>query len=150
MDQPPDTIKQEILKIKNPKKRMICPKENIIKDDMGHGEYAQYLTGFDSARILIDDKNEVYMELPPTDPRYVLYKGECSCKTPSERKQNFLVIGPTGAGKTTLVDSFVNHILGVEKYDKFRYKLVDERQIVADRLATMAAQGQDVSNEGAA
>ena len=59
MGQPPSTIAQEITKIKNPKKRMICPKENIIKDDMGHGEYAQYLTGFDSARILIDDKNEV-------------------------------------------------------------------------------------------
>ena len=50
---------------------------------------------------------------------------------------NYLVIGPTGAGKTTLVDSFVNHILGIEKYDKYRYKLVDERQIAEERFRTM-------------
>ena len=50
-----------------------------------------------------------------------------------------LVIGPTGAGKTTLIDAFANHVLGVEIYDKFRYKLVDEREIEEERMATIAA-----------
>ena len=36
-------------------------------------------------------------------------------------------MGPTGAGKTTFVDSYANFVLGVEIYDKFRYKLVDEK-----------------------
>ena len=36
-------------------------------------------------------------------------------------------IGITGAGKTTLVDSFVNYALGIDMYDDYRYKLVDER-----------------------
>lgn len=38
----------------------------------------------------------------------------------------------TGTGKTTLIDSFINYILGVEFYDKFRYNLIDERNIRND------------------
>lgn len=48
---------------------------------------------------------------------------------------NLVVLGQTGSGKTTLVDSFVNYLLGVDFYDKFRYKLVDERALVATRVA---------------
>ena len=44
---------------------------------------------------------------------------------------NIVVLGQTGCGKTTLVDSFLNYILGVDFFDKFRYKLVDERDLVA-------------------
>lgn len=35
----------------------------------------------------------------------------------------------TGSGKTTMIDSFINYLMGVEYYDKFRYKLIDERKI---------------------
>ena len=42
---------------------------------------------------------------------------------------NLLVIGQSGAGKTTLTDSFANFVLGVDIFDKFRYKLVDERDV---------------------
>lgn len=35
----------------------------------------------------------------------------------------------TGAGKTTLIDSMINYLLGVEFFDQFRYKLIDERNI---------------------
>ena len=35
----------------------------------------------------------------------------------------------TGAGKTTMIDSLINFLLGVNFYDKFRYKLIDEREI---------------------
>ena len=47
---------------------------------------------------------------------------------------NLVVLGQTGSGKTTLVDSFINYLLGVDFYDKFRYKLVDERSLVATRV----------------
>ena len=50
-----------------------------------------------------------------------------------------MVAGQTGAGKTTLVDSFLNYLLGTEYYDKFRYKLVDEKKLVDDRTANTDA-----------
>ena len=73
----------------------------------------------------------VHKELPEDHPAYCLYRGECLKK--NERVLNLLVIGPTGAGKTTLVDSFVNHLVGIDMYDKLRYRLVDEREIIEDR-----------------
>ena len=44
-----------------------------------------------------------------------------------------MVLGQTGVGKTTLIDSFANHLLGIELFDQFRYKLVDERSLIQQR-----------------
>jgi len=38
----------------------------------------------------------------------------------------------TGSGKTTLIDSLLNYLLGIEYYDDFRYKLIDERKVHAN------------------
>ena len=57
-----------------------------------------------------------------------LYEGKCICEKPSQKCLNLLVLGSTGAGKTTLVDSYFNQLLGIGYYDKFRYKLVDETE----------------------
>ena len=37
-----------------------------------------------------------------------------------------MMVGATGAGKTTLINGMVNHILGIKWADKFRYKIVEE------------------------
>ena len=37
-----------------------------------------------------------------------------------------MVIGGTGVGKTTLVDTIVNYVLGVKRHDDFRYRIVDD------------------------
>ena len=58
--------------------------------------------------------------------KHVLYAGECSCKFKNNHVINLLVLGQTGAGRSTWADSFINHIMGIEIYDNFRYKLVDE------------------------
>ncbi|KAK2822860.1 hypothetical protein Q5P01_022925 [Channa striata] len=39
-----------------------------------------------------------------------------------------MVLGATGAGKTTLINGMMNYILGVEWKDSYRFKLVDEGQ----------------------
>ena len=40
-----------------------------------------------------------------------------------------MVVGATGAGKTTLINGMVNFILGVDWKDPFRYKLVVENKV---------------------
>ena len=59
------------------------------------------------------------------------------------------MLGPSGAGKTTFVDSFANFVLGIEIYDSFRYRLVNEKQIEQQRNETMLAEGKEVSKGSA-
>eukprot|EP01084_Bolivina_argentea_P122159 216502_1 len=39
-----------------------------------------------------------------------------------------LVCGKTGAGKSTLINSMMNYIYGVQKTDDFRLKLIEEQK----------------------
>ena len=59
--------------------------------------------------------------------KIITLSGKCPCRKQSFKCYNFVVVGATGAGKTTLIDSLINFLLGVEFYDNFRYKLIDER-----------------------
>ena len=36
-----------------------------------------------------------------------------------------MLVGATGSGKSTMVDSFINYIVGVDYKDPFRFSMVD-------------------------
>ena len=75
------------------------------------------------------------------DIKNALYSGECPCEEQSDQTLNLIVVGQTGSGKTTLIDALVNHILGTEFYDSFRYRLVDEEELQTRRLEEMKESG---------
>ncbi|XP_051899559.1 uncharacterized protein LOC127585884 [Pristis pectinata] len=53
---------------------------------------------------------------------------KCSFGNPNikQRMKTIVVMGATGAGKTTLINAMINYILGVEWENNFRYMLIQE------------------------
>ena len=48
--------------------------------------------------------------------------------SPEEQKlsKKIMVIGPTGTGKTTLLNSYINYLMKIKYDDNFRYKIINE------------------------
>jgi GTPase SAR1 family protein len=59
-----------------------------------------------------------------------LYRPEISF-TPTKRlkSRKVLVVGKTGDGKTTLINSFINHHFDIKYDDDFKYVLNDEKKV---------------------
>uniref|UniRef100_A0A667ZBL8 Uncharacterized protein n=1 Tax=Myripristis murdjan TaxID=586833 RepID=A0A667ZBL8_9TELE len=53
-------------------------------------------------------------------------------KNSSKRNRTILLFGPTGSGKSTLINSMINYIVGVERNDNFRFKLTEEGQLKSE------------------
>ncbi|KAK5607027.1 hypothetical protein CRENBAI_009622 [Crenichthys baileyi] len=54
--------------------------------------------------------------------------GEPSKFGSKQQSRTIMVLGATGAGKSTLINGMINYILGVKWGDTYRFKLVDEGQ----------------------
>ncbi|XP_060940913.1 uncharacterized protein LOC133018536 [Limanda limanda] len=48
-----------------------------------------------------------------------------------DRNRTIMVLGATGAGKSTIINGMINYVLGVEWKDPYRFKLVDEDQSIS-------------------
>ena len=97
-------------------------------------ELIQYVLPFHTVNLSLNQQEKLVQdEIAEGDTKKCLYTGECSCQNVCEKVVNLLVVGQTGAGKTTLIDSFVNNLLGIDLEDKFRYRLVDERNLIEER-----------------
>ena len=88
-----------------------------------------------------NDQDKIIHDTPKNSPLFKLYTGSCTCKDFSMNVCNLMVLGQTGSGKTTLLNSFVNFLLGISFFDDFRYQLVDEQNLIAERTKSAAQAG---------
>jgi len=89
-------------------------------------ELPQYLLRCDSVQIRLDSNEKVQLSHPKNHLKHRLFNGECTCSKENANVLNLIVVGQTGTGKTTLIDTYANYLCGISQYDRFRYRLIDE------------------------
>ena len=83
----------------------------------------KYLKTIDNLKIFLYQKEEKFNENELKN-----------CKT-------IIMVGETGSGKTTMLNSLINYLMGVKLQDKYRYFLVDE----PERIDKSHSQTSDVN-----
>jgi GTPase SAR1 family protein len=78
-------------------------------------EHCVYLLKPVKAELRLDqkDKPQEPDEYLNPDETLVLM-GKCPCENESSRCYNLVVVGLTGSGKTTLINSMTNFLMGIE------------------------------------
>ena len=77
-----------------------------------NGKHPVYGSKKIGEEIEVDNKLEIY-----DYPLNIEYSSK-------EKSISILFVGQSGAGKSTFINAYVNHILGITKDDKIRYKLI--------------------------
>ncbi|CAG0904408.1 unnamed protein product [Darwinula stevensoni] len=73
-------------------------------------------------------------------------KYEVGAKTNKDVKEKVLMlVGATGAGKTTMINGIANYVYGVEWKDDFRLKLITERKTQTNEETSASSQTKQVS-----
>ena len=125
------------------------------KDGSGpESDYSSPCLTSESIANYIASQHETHFIEPGPPEVYQLYT-TCSIETPYFSKLNFgyedplkheervlILVGATGAGKTTLINGFANYILGVRWEDNFRFKLINE---VDNRRSQAQSQTQRIT-----
>ena len=62
-----------------------------------------------------------------SEKQKLLLAGKCCCENPSKKVINLLLLGKTGSGKTTFINSFINYLHNIKIYDDFRLRVIDEK-----------------------
>ena len=100
-----------------------------------------YNPNFIKAEISIDEHDNPVNLTREGEIGYPLYSANCACKQKNKHTANYMVTGPSGAGKSTWIDCLANHLLGVQQWDSFRYKIVDEQKILEERRESLIRRG---------
>ena len=123
-----DVVSKYVASTRQPKCARIDTAEVYNDPYAGQSDLPKYACNFQYACIQLgeNDKLETVNKNVSAEVVDTLAKGKCSCPVKNNRCYNFLVLGQTGAGKSTLIDSLVNYWLGIRLWDEYRYKLIRE------------------------
>lgn len=106
----------------------------ILKEDKVYIKSNEYLTTSEKSNSLTNKPTKKKNE-PIPGSKLVGKKGDLDIYlypkvefSDSEKIKAiiFMVVGQTGCGKTTLLNSFINYVLGIEIEDNFRYEIIHE------------------------
>lgn len=121
--------------------------EYILEEILNNNKLCLYQEKFDKVTNKTTEKNDNIIEKPKINkplnslneplPGSKLINEEGNLKIYSypeyeftkeeeSKSKKIMVIGPTGTGKTTLLNSYINYLMNIQYNDNFRYKIINE------------------------